>query len=98
MGSGSNPMSSGLLAISNREGSTPMANVNIPRKVHAVRHPHSPMIICAVSGIIARPAPFAIVSTANPSGLRLINQLLIAVGRPSSRGPENIILPGIYKM
>ncbi len=97
-GSGSKPMSSGLLAIKNNEGITPTVRVNMPRKVHADRHPHSPIITWAVTGIIASPAPLATVSTARPSGLRLINQLLIAVGKPSSSGPENIIRPGIYKI
>ena len=97
-GSGTKPMSSGLRAINIKEGMTPTQRVNIPRKLHAERHPHSPMIICAVTGMIASPAPLAIVSTASPRGLRLINQLLMAVGKPSSSGPENIMRPGIYKI
>ena len=55
------------------------------------------MMNWATKGMTARPAPLATVSTAKPKGRRRMNQLLMAVGIPSSKGPEKVILPGTYR-
>ena len=96
-GSGSNPISSGRLEMNRNGGITPSANVKRPRTSQVVRQSHPVIMNWAARGMIVSPAPLAKLSAASPKGRRRINQLLIVVGTPSSRGPEKIIRPGTYR-
>ena len=87
-------MSSGLRTINNRAGSIPIINVYTPKLAQAVLQPQFPMRNWADNGIRARPVPCPMLSIFKASGLRLINQLLIASDVPNSRGLANTVRAG----
>ena len=87
-------MSSGLRAISSSGGRMPVAMVNTPKATQAERQLKASISIAAAKGSRPSPTPCTAPNHANAMGRRRMNQLLMAVVVPSSRGLENTARPG----
>jgi hypothetical protein len=97
-GSGSRLISSGRRAINKTAGIIPVAMVNNPRSVQALRHPQ-PVINCwATYGIRAKPVPCVTPRSAKAKDRRRMNQLLMAVEVANSSGLAKTIRPGTYSV
>ena len=68
--------------------------VNTPSETHAERQPRLPMSRAAASGSNPSPTPCVAPNNAMAMGRRRMNQLLMAVVVPSSKGLENTARPG----
>ena len=75
----------------------PTTKVKMPSHAQALRQPQPPMRKSATSGMAARPVLWLTVSRNRARGRRRMNQLLMAVVVPSSRGLAKAIRPGTYR-
>ena len=72
----------------------PVARVNTPRATQAERHSKASISIAAAKGSSPKPTPWTAPNHARAMGRRRMNQLLMAVVVPSSKGLEKTARPG----